>query len=110
MLADEKLFVVDSALRKSDMICTKVHDFSINEWSGKKEGALHSIAVVSKKKEAFIVFWNKNTQNYEESRHFNISELPSHLGYNGSHLICSYKKEYETYNVEKNFAMARGPI
>ena len=94
MLADEKLYVVDSALKKSEQICSKVHDFSINEWSSRKEAALHSIGVISKRKEGFIIYWNKNTQNYEESRHFNINELPGHLGYIGSHLICSYKKEY----------------
>ena len=32
------------------------------------------------------------------------------MGYNGTHIICSYKKEYESYNVEKNFAMAKGPL
>lgn len=39
-----------------------------------------------------------------------MSDLPSNLGYNGSHIICSYKKDYETYNVEKNFALTRGPF
>ena len=31
VLADEKLWLVDSALRKPEMIAQKVHDFSINE-------------------------------------------------------------------------------
>lgn len=43
----------------------KVHDFAINEWSGKKEDALHSIAVISKKKEGYIIFQNNQTKGFE---------------------------------------------
>lgn len=42
---------------------------------------------------------NPQTKNFEESRKFNVNELPTNVGYNGSHIICSYKKEYESYSV-----------
>ncbi len=75
-----------------------------------KEGGLQAIAVISKKKEGYIIFYNPQTKKFEESKKFSLNELPSNVGYNGTHIICSYKKEYETYNVERNFAMAKGPL
>lgn len=71
---------------------------------------MHSIAVVSKKKEGYIIFQNIQTKAFEESRKFNLNELPTNLGYNGTHIICSYKKDYESYSVEKNFALSRAPF
>jgi hypothetical protein len=32
------------------------------------------------------------------------------MGYNGTHIICSYKRDYESFSVEKNFASAKCPI
>jgi hypothetical protein len=87
-----------------------VHDFAINEWSGNKEGAVHSIAVISKKKEGYIIFLNPQTKKYEESKKFSLNELPVTVGYSGSHIVCSNKKDYDSYNVEKNFAFTHGPI
>ena len=66
--------------------------------------------MVTKRKESYIVFMNPNTKKLEESKKFSLSELPANIGYNGTHIICSYKKDYETYCVEKNFAMAKGPL
>jgi hypothetical protein len=88
----------------------QIHDFAINEFPSNKEGAVHSLAVVSKKKEGYIIFLNPTTKKFEESKKFSLNELPTNLGYSGSHIVCSYKKDYETYNVEKNFALAKGPI
>lgn len=110
VLSDEKLYVIDSALRKPEPIASKIHDFAINEFPSNKEGAIHSLAVVSKKKEGYIIFLNPATKKFEESKKFSLNELPTNLGYSGSHIVCSYKKDYETYNVEKNFALAKGPI
>ena len=70
----------------------KVHDFAINEFSGRKEGALHSIAIITKKKEGYIMFMNSQTKTFEESKKFGIADLTTHLGYNGTHIVCSYKK------------------
>jgi hypothetical protein len=36
--------------------------------------------------------------------------LPANVGYNGTHIICSYKKEYECFNVQKNFASNKCPF
>jgi hypothetical protein len=69
-----------------------VHDFAINEVA--KEGSLHAVAVISKKKEGYIIFFNPNTKKFEESKKFNVNDLPTNLGYTGTHIICSYKKEY----------------
>ncbi len=64
--------------------------------------------MVTKKKESYIIFQNQQTKGFEESRKFSLNELPVNFGYNGSHIICSYKKEYETYHVQKNFALTKG--
>jgi hypothetical protein len=53
---------------------------------------------------------NPQTKKLEESKKFSLNEIPTGLGYNGTHIVCSYKKDYETYCVEKNFAMAKGPL
>ena len=87
---------------------TQVHDFSINEIQ--QEGSLQGIAVITKKKEGYLIFMNPHTKKLEESKKFSLNELPSNVGFNGTHIICSYKKEYETYNVERNFGLAKGPL
>lgn len=53
---------------------------------------------------------NPQTKKLEESKKFSLSELPNKVGFNGKHMICSYKKDYQSYNIEKNFALAKGPL
>lgn len=51
----------------------QVDDFSINEWPNKKEDAVHSIAVISTKKEGYVIFQKPETKSFEESRKFSLS-------------------------------------
>ena len=53
---------------------------------------------------------NPNTKKLQESKKFPLNQLPTNVGFNGGYVICSYKKDYETYNVEKGFGMMKGPM
>ena len=48
VLSDEKVWLIDSALRKPEIIAQKVHDFAVNE--AQKQGGIQGIAIISKKK------------------------------------------------------------
>lgn len=58
-----------------------------------------------------ILFYNPQTKKFEDSKsRFQISELPNAVGYTGYTINLAYKKDYESLNIEKSFAVKKGPL
>ena len=71
VLSDERLFVFDSALNKPEVLKEKVQDFCPNQSFGAPCNL--GLAVISKKKEGFILNWNSSIKKFEEAAKFLLS-------------------------------------
>jgi hypothetical protein len=67
--------------------------------------------VITRKKEGIIMFYNAQTKKFEESKaRFGVGELPNAVGYSGYTISLANKKDYESLNIEKSFAVKKGPL
>jgi hypothetical protein len=66
---------------------------------------------ITRKKEGMIFFYNPALKKFSDTNsRFQIGELPTVIGYTGYTINLGYKKDYESLNIEKSFAVKKGPL
>lgn len=41
---------------------------------------------------------------------FSVSDVPTNVAYSGKFIVISTKKDYESLNMDKDFALKKGPL
>lgn len=69
------------------------------------------MVAITRKKEGFVFVYNPNTKKLEDIRaKFSVSEVPSSIAYINSYVVVANKKDYESLNGNKAFALKKSPL
>lgn len=69
------------------------------------------MVAITKKKEGFIFVYDPTQKKLVDIKSkFSVSEVPTNIAYTGKFVILSTKKDYESLNMDKDFALKKGPL
>lgn len=72
---------------------------------------MYSVVAISKKKEGYIFVYDPTQKKLVDVKNkFSVSDVPTNVAYSGKFIVISTKKDYESLNMDKDFALKKGPL